>query len=534
MLLSYKKYWLIVIAITLILAFTFQGTRGLWEPDEGRYVRCAYEMLQSGDWLTPRLNGIPHFTKPPLTYWLIVAGLSAFGLNEWGARFFHAIAFILTACMAGYLAAKIWDNRTGLLSALVYVTMALPYTGANIITTDMILTFFETGAMLSFWMCTVQQRHNTLKATLWGGLMSLFLGLAFLTKGPPGLIPVGVAAAYQSLSVLQKKRSYSVIVLGCAIFAVIALPWYLLVILKYEGLLSYFINNEIIGRIFTGEHTRNSGLFGAFKIYPHTLLLGALPWSCFWCVWGWKNRSIILTRRWWKQLRQRDNALFIAVWFLLPLFIFVVARSRLPLYVLPLFVPLALATARYLMLHYPAQTSSLALLRGKPAVYLMVFLSFLISSRAIASHLSIKRDSRFIWQQISPAIQEVIGDRQYALSIVDLKYEGLSFYSRRMIDTVEIASHRGHTFYRQKNLWQKCDELINSDITQIFLASNKDVKKVTSELERRGISSIHEQGPFDYSLIFCARTAAHNTGSGATESQLQRNAAVTSLAAPVQ
>ena len=103
-----------------------------------------------------------------------------------------------------------------------------------------------------------------------------------------------------------------------------------------------------------------------------------------------------------------------------------------------------------------------------------------------------------------------------------------------MIDTVGIASHRRHTFYRQKNLWQKCDELINNDVTQIFLASNKDVKKVTSELDRRGISSIHEQGPFDYSLIFCVQTAAHDTGSGATESQLQRNAAVTSLAAPVQ
>ena len=79
---DYRKSWLVIIAVTIILAFAFQGSRGLWEPDEGRYVRCAYEMLKAGDWLTPRLNGTPHFTKPPVTYWLIASGLSVFGMNE--------------------------------------------------------------------------------------------------------------------------------------------------------------------------------------------------------------------------------------------------------------------------------------------------------------------------------------------------------------------------------------------------------------------------------------------------------------------
>ena len=49
--LDYRRLWLIIIALVIILAFAFQGSRGLWEPDEGRYVRCAYEMLKSGDWL---------------------------------------------------------------------------------------------------------------------------------------------------------------------------------------------------------------------------------------------------------------------------------------------------------------------------------------------------------------------------------------------------------------------------------------------------------------------------------------------------
>jgi 4-amino-4-deoxy-L-arabinose transferase-like glycosyltransferase len=526
------KPWLTIIAIVLILAFAFQGSRGLWEPDEGRYVRCAYEMIQSGDWLIPRLNGTPHFTKPPLTYWIIASGLTLFGMNEWGARFFHAISFILTAFMAWYMAAIMWDNRTGLLSALVYVSMVFPYTGANTLTTDSILTCFETAAMLSFWMCIVKYRDHALQSTLWGALMSLFLGLAFLTKGPPGLLPLLAGAAYLALSLQKRTRSYVTITLGCIIFAAIALPWYLLVILKYKGLLSYFINNEIIGRIITGGHTRNAGLFGAFKIYPHTLFLGALPWSCFWVIWGWRNRASLVTFGWWKQLRQRDTALFIAVWFLLPLFCFVVSRSRLPLYVLPLFVPLAFATAKTLLLQYPEQASSLALLRGKPARYLVLFLVVLISSRAITAHLNPARDSRFIWQHISRVIHAHVGDSPYALSVVDLNYEGLTFYSRRMIEMIEIKPDNRHNFYLRKNLQQKCDELINNNATQIFLADRIDAKKVTAELDRRGIAHVTERGPFDYYLIFCRTASAFNAGAGGPAAQINGTAADTALSAP--
>ena len=180
--LDYRRLWLIIIALVIILAFAFQGSRGLWEPDEGRYVRCAYEMLKAGDWLTPRLNGNPHFTKPPLTYWLIASGFSLFGMNEWGARFFHAVAFVLTALMAGYLATRMWDQKHGLLSALAYSTMVFTYSAANIATTDMFLTLFVTGAMLSCWMSLSSTQTSSLQKTIWGLLVWLFLGRGCLRK----------------------------------------------------------------------------------------------------------------------------------------------------------------------------------------------------------------------------------------------------------------------------------------------------------------------------------------------------------------
>lgn len=505
--LQYKKHWLIVIAITLLLAFSFQGTRGLWEPDEGRYVRCAYEMVQSGDWLTPRLNNTPHFSKPPLTYWLIATGLTLFGLNEWGARFFYAIAFVLTALMAGYLASNIWDQKTGLLTTLVYVTMILPFIGANITTTDMLLACFETGAVLSFWMCAAKQRSTALRTLLWSLLMSLFLGLAFLTKGPPGLLPLTAFIAYLALSLRARRLSYPVMVLGLLVFATIALPWYVLVIQKHSGLLSYFVNDELIGRIVTGEHGRNSGPLGAFKIYPASLLFGALPWSWFWCIWGWKSRSGMVTRSWWKQLRQRDNALFIAAWFLLPLFFLTVASSRLPLYVLPLFVPLALASARTLLLQYPEQVASLFQMHGKPVVWILLLVCVLISTRAVASYQTPERDSRFIWQQISPAIHERAGDGPYELSTIGLNREGLAFYSRSPVDRVQVRVEHSHAFVPKKRIEQKCNEIKNTNALQVFLLSRSDVKRVIPVLQKSGIHYSIEKSPLDYALLFCQNRA---------------------------
>jgi len=511
--LDYRRLWLIIIALVIILAFAFQGSRGLWEPDEGRYVRCAYEMLKAGDWLTPRLNGNPHFTKPPLAYWLIASGLSVFGMNEWGARFFHAVAFVLTALMAGYLATRMWDQKHGLLSALAYSTMVFTYSAANIATTDMFLTLFVTGAMLSCWMSLSSTQTSSLQKTIWGLLMWLFLGLAFLTKGPPGLLPLSVGIVYLSLSRRAKKPSLFALLTGIIIFCAAAFPWYLLVIQKYKGLFSYFMGDEIIGRIFTGEHSRNAGLFGAFKIYPHTLLFGSLPWSYFLFIWMWKTKPRIFAAQWWKQLQHRDNALFILLWFLVPLFFFTISSSRLPLYVLPLFMPIALATARIIVLSYPEKVVSLFLLRGKPAVYVLVLICLLTGSRAIAAHYGPKRDSRAIWQKVSAVIKERIGDTPYELSVIELHHDGITFYSGKMVDTLEIEDGKGHSFSAKMNIFQKMDELSSQPGIHVFLLSQKNLEKITGAFTKKGIHYVIADGPFDYKLIFCQRTVASNSAA---------------------
>src|SRR5207344_999778 len=88
-------------AIIAILWFVNLDSRRLVHPDEGRYAEIAREMVASGDWVTPRLNGLKYFEKPPLQYWITALAYRAFGVHEWTARLWPALAGLVTVAAAG-------------------------------------------------------------------------------------------------------------------------------------------------------------------------------------------------------------------------------------------------------------------------------------------------------------------------------------------------------------------------------------------------------------------------------------------------
>ena len=139
-----------IAAVGLVLAYAlaFQGSRGIWEPDEGRYTDIATQILRSGDFVTPAFNDeVPHFAKPPLVYWVIAGSVSVVGWNEWGARLPNALAFAVTVLAIGALGRRMLPVRPWL-PAVVYATFLLPYVAANAVTTDTLLTMWETLAVL--------------------------------------------------------------------------------------------------------------------------------------------------------------------------------------------------------------------------------------------------------------------------------------------------------------------------------------------------------------------------------------------------
>jgi 4-amino-4-deoxy-L-arabinose transferase-like glycosyltransferase len=338
---------LLVAVIAIVLALGFLGTRGIWDPDEGRYTNVALNMLDSGDWLNPRRNDeVGHWTKPPLTYWAIASSVAVFGQNAWAARLPSALAYLLCVWLAWRIARRLAPGSEHT-AAVVYATMLFTVGAAQMITTDYVLSACIGVALWAFVearFAPARPGHDP-HPRRWTTLMWAAFALAFLAKGPAALIHLLAALAFDQL-MPARKRSRVFQFSGIVVFVVLALPWYIAVTVDHPGLFRYFIGDEVVNRVATNEFGRNGEWYGWLQVYAPTLLLGTLPWTP--ALWRWL-RALPARARGWRdpQVRDRDApALLMALWLLLPLLVFCIARSRLPLYVLPLFLPLAVVIAK--------------------------------------------------------------------------------------------------------------------------------------------------------------------------------------------
>ena len=107
-----STWWLLALVMTVVW-FGALDVRRLQHPDEGRYAEIAREMAVSGDWVTPRLNDLKYFEKPPLQYWLGAATFDAFGVDEWTARLPAALAGFLAVVVVGFTAARLAGRDAG-------------------------------------------------------------------------------------------------------------------------------------------------------------------------------------------------------------------------------------------------------------------------------------------------------------------------------------------------------------------------------------------------------------------------------------
>jgi 4-amino-4-deoxy-L-arabinose transferase len=136
-----------LLAALLAIGFLFQGSRGVFETTEGRYSNVASEMIRLEDWIIPHLDEeTPHFTKPPLTYWLLAVSIEFLGRNELAVRIPGAIAFVLTVARAGNLIIPGYPW----LAAIIHGSFLFPASVSNVVSTDNLLTFAEVTAMVCF------------------------------------------------------------------------------------------------------------------------------------------------------------------------------------------------------------------------------------------------------------------------------------------------------------------------------------------------------------------------------------------------
>jgi len=415
---------LLLLALLLVLAFAFQGTRAIWEPDEGRYTATALNMLGSGDWLVPTLDGErPHLTKPPIVYWSIAASIAALGQNEWAARLPGALAFVITGlCVLG-IGRRLLPGRPWL-PAAIWATCLAPFIGSNIVSTDALLMCCEALAMYAFveaWSLEGTARRRWILA------MWFAWGLAFMTKGPPGLLPLLAMVVFLAAHDRPQLRGLFPPA-GLLLFAVVAFTWFGLIVYQEPDRLQYFLGYEVYDRIFTARHDRNAQWYGGFRVYVPVLILGSLPW------WPMALKAAGGPRAGWREFRERirarDLPLLLALyWFALPLAVFFLSRSRLELYLIPLFAPLALLLARPLARWDWLDDRRLARVTLVTAVVLIVL-------KGVAAYVPSNRDSRIMAEAIRHVvdmhgIEEIafVGSRPfYGLTMyLNVHVEGLSF-----------------------------------------------------------------------------------------------------------
>jgi 4-amino-4-deoxy-L-arabinose transferase len=412
------RWWLFALA-TLLYACAFQGVRPLYSPDEGRYTDVALAMLDDGDWLHPMLHHeVPHWSKPPLTYWSIAASLATFGHSEFAARLPGALAFAMTILLLGRLGRR-FVPRQPWLAALVYASFAFPSAASNLVTTDTLLALWQVLQVVAFveswWARTPAEAR---RARL---LLGLALGLAFLTKGPPGLLAFAACLAFAGWSEgwhgLCRAFGWEALLL----FLVVGGGWYALIVSQDPRVLRYFLVEEVVNRVASDKMHRNAQWYGALQVYLPTLLLGSLPWLPVLAVGAWKHRRDALAR-----VRADPQLRLLACWLLLPLLVFMLARSRLPLYVLPLFSPLALLVARRLApmapkLHWHALLAAWCLA--------------LVVARALPAWLDFENDDRALAAAISARMAPLPDE----IAFVEVAPRfGLRFYLGSEIERLEL------------------------------------------------------------------------------------------------
>lgn len=369
--------WLIdLIFITALLGIFYAlwiGGHALFTPDEGRYSEVAREMVVTGDYITPRLNGVAFLDKPVFYYWLQASAIHLFGLKEWALRFWPALIGILGCVMTYFTGRTLFTRRTGILAAIILATSPLYYGAAHYANLDL-----EVAVLISITLFfSMLGLHSTNKSSrnLFFILAYIFCGLSALTKGLIGIafpaIIIGLwIALLNRWSVIKQMR----LITGLVIFLAITVPWYYLVQQANPEFLHFFFITQQVSRFLThGDYNNKTALW----FYAPIVLAGLFPWSIF------VIQAIIKkTKAVWNNRQNHSAELFLLLWFVIIFTFFSIPKSKTVGYIIPIFPALALIIGQYLD---EALGKTLTTKGFKIGTGIFIILSFLITIAAIVA-----------------------------------------------------------------------------------------------------------------------------------------------------
>jgi len=258
-----------------VLWFGTLNYRGLFIPDEGRYAEIPREMLSSGDWVTPRLDGLKYFEKPPLQYWATAASFAAFGEHDWSARLWPALTGFLAALLLVFAGNRLGPPGAGWLAGTMLASSWGYLLSGQFLTLDMGVAAFLTLALCAFLLAQDRPQSEATRRNwmivAWGAM-----ALAVLSKGLIGIVLPGLVLALYVLV----QRDWRLLgrmhwAPGLAVFGTIAVPWFVLVQLRNPEFFRFFFIHEHFERFATAEAHRA----GPWWYFVPILLLGMMPWT---------------------------------------------------------------------------------------------------------------------------------------------------------------------------------------------------------------------------------------------------------------
>jgi 4-amino-4-deoxy-L-arabinose transferase-like glycosyltransferase len=334
------------------LYFFRLGSYPFSNPDEGRNAEIPREMLATGDWVTPRLDGVNYFEKPPLVYWVTAALGKIFGLNEWSVRAVPVL-FALAGILLTYAAARaLYGRHAGRWSALVLGTSLFWFGIGHIPILDMAVSVLMAATLFCF-LLGVREPTGSRRRWFFLGLYAS-AALATLTKGLMGFLVTG-AVMFLWLVIFKQWKRLRPLYLpsGILLFLAIAAPWHVLAAMRNETWAHRYFVFEHFERFLTPVADRP----GPIYYFVGIVIAGLIPWTGF--LWpatrdalrgmdGPTAGTSTSLKGAWARRRENADAWFLPIWAAFIFVFFSISKSKLAPYILPIFPALAVLIGRWL------------------------------------------------------------------------------------------------------------------------------------------------------------------------------------------
>ncbi len=357
--------------IGLIVSIFFGLTLGrypLAAPDSARYAEIPREMVVSGDYITPHLNGVKYFEKPPLFYWMQALAIKLFGANEVSVSIVNALMTLGTILLVYLASYSFYGRLAGILGAMVYATCALVFALTRVITLDVTLTFFLTG-MLTMFLLAIEEALDK-RRRLFLSASYFFMGCAVMTKGLVGLIFPGIIfILWLSINGDWRNLRNYYLADGIFIFLLVTLPWHILVQIKNPEFFRFYFIEQHFLRYFTSYAQRGQGWW----FLPTLLLVGFYPWTVF------LPQALFSSIEGRRKHPHAKQTFLLLLWSVTIYIFYTFSNSKLIPYILPIYPSLAILMGRYgAKVYYDKKASSTS--RG---FYILAMLNIILAMAAI-------------------------------------------------------------------------------------------------------------------------------------------------------